>query len=606
MDELSGRRAGGGRRQGMILIFSVVAVLLIAALSMAFLTLSLHSSRSVAAQVANERAFYVAEAGLDEAVLRITHLFEMGLLDPNDPGARFAGLDSVDIPGDGKETIFRDPPTGAVFKDFPFGSGTATVWVKSDGAVLKDRSGAAVGLARDFQVVSSGTAGGVTCSLQRNMRYQVGPTHKFDFGLLSERLPACMFCHLEVHGDAGQVSENPFRLWSPYDKTGYLRSSIEGNLYLKGPFTAAAREPDGESGGVNQERLVTDQGGRILQSQSGEKLADWGTLAGHFKKGAWYDSLALSGKGSVRLAQPPAPILEKALDGKSSFLAVVPRGQSLAATTPSQSAVGPVVDGHLVLLGTAENPLLIDRAITVHGDVVIRGEVSGTGNLNASGNIYVVDSVKSSRPPADPKNALAGSAGGGPADKLGLVSAANVLIGSVTTVPTARFLWAQFVDVQGSGYEWAPAEALNNHYALDGNRDLATRQVGAHTVSTPGLLPEGAVGGVYTRLTGISYLGGWVSASLLSKLSNQDLDRIDATLFADHAIAGGQPSSAPSRITILGGVVGREVGILSARERAPGGLALFQDNRNLSGNPLGFPPEPAAFSIGWFRIPPRS
>jgi len=120
-----------GTEGGIILIFSVVAVLLIAGLSTAFLTLRLSSSRLAIAQVTTTSAFYVAEAGLDEVALRITHRFQNTIWNTTDPDSRFSQLDAIDAPGDGSGTVFRDSATGALFQSFPLGSGLVTLRVES-------------------------------------------------------------------------------------------------------------------------------------------------------------------------------------------------------------------------------------------------------------------------------------------------------------------------------------------------------------------------------------------------------------------------------------------------------------------------------------------
>ena len=120
---------------------------------------------------------------------------------------------------------------------------------------------------------------------------------------------------------------------------------------------------------------------------------------------------------------------------------------------------------------------------------------------------------------------------------------------------------------------------------------------------TPGLLPEGTLGGGCSADGALSYLGGWIPQSILYGLATSRIERIDATLFAVHAIAGRQHPDPP--LTITGGVVGGAVAILSARQGAASGLRIIHDARNRGGNPFGFPPEPAVFETGWMRIPPQ-
>ncbi len=593
------------RDRGFILLFCVIGLILIAGMSSAFLTLSLHDMRAARAQLTNSNAFYTAESALNETVLRISSQFDQTNLDPSDVGATFASVDAIDDPNDAAESVFTDPATGTVFQDFPFGSGVATVWVKNSSVIITDSFGRPGGEGRDLEVVATGTVDGVTFSVQKNLRTQVTNTHKFDFGVLAKELPECMFCHLEVRGDVGQVSPTQFKMWSAYDRAGYDRSAVYGDFYVKGTYSSTSRETNGASQGLNQEKMVTDQGGQIYQSYTGDKLSDWGQIRSYFDSGAWYDALSTYQAAKASFASPPALTLGDSIANKTSFMAVTTAGDSLAATTPSVALVGPIVNGHLTLIGTPANPIVLDKSITVHGDVVIKGTVSGIGNINASGNIYITDSIVYAKPPSNILKAEDGAADGTPADKLGLASASNILVGNLTDKMTGRFLNVQFVDVQGSGFEWVPAEFLNNNYAFDDARDLTERTVpGGRKISTPGLLPVGATGGNYIAASGINYSTGWVPRSILAQISNKNLDRVDATLFADYAIAGGQPN-ATSIMTINGGSIGKEIGILAAKF---GGTAfkVNYDSRNKLGNPMSFPMEQAIIETGWMRIPPKT
>ncbi len=601
---LPGLKKGRGREGGFILILCVIALILIAGMSSAFLTLSLQDMRAATAQVANANAFYAAESALNEAVLRISSQFERAVVNPSDIAATFASVDAVDSPNDAAESVYTDPGTGMVFQDFPFGSGTATVWVRNTAVIITDSFGKPFGEARDVEVIATGTVNGVTFSVQKNLRAQVTNTHKFDFGLLAHELPECMFCHLEIRGDVGQVSPTQFKMWSAYDRAGYDRSAVYGDFYVKGTYSSTSRETNGASNGQNQERMVTDQGGNIYQSYTGDKLSDWGEIRSYFEPGAWFDTLSTSQAAKLSFALPPALTLGDAIANQTSFMAVMAAGTSLATTTPSIPIAGPIVNGHLILIGTPANPIVLDDAVTVHGDVVIKGTVKGIGNINASGNIYITDSIVYAKPPSNILKAEDGASDGTPADKLGLASASNILVGDMTDQKTGRFLNVQFVDVNGSGYEWVPAEFLNNNYAFDDARDLTERTAsGGRTISTPGLLPVGATGGMYKSSMGIDFAGGWISRSLLAQISNTNLNRVDATLFADYAIAGGQPN-ATSIMTINGGSIGKEIGILAAKYGASA-FRINYDSRNRLGNPLGFPMEQAIIETGWMRIPPK-
>jgi hypothetical protein len=73
-------------------------------------------------------------------------------------------------------------------------------------------------------------------------------------------------------------------------------------------------------------------------------------------------------------------------------------------------ALGAVLAGTVLAVGTAERPLLLRDDVAIAGDLVLHGVVAGEGTLLVAGNVYLPDDVVR----ADPKNggALAIAAGG--------------------------------------------------------------------------------------------------------------------------------------------------------------------------------------------------
>ena len=123
-------------------------------------------------------------------------------------------------------------------------------------------------------------------------------------------------------------------------------------------------------------------------------------------------------------------------------------------------------------------------------------------------------------------------------------------------------------------------------------------------MTTPGLLPAGATNGLFSTTRGFDYSNGWIPWRQLDRISNRNLNHIDATLFSDYAIAGGQPN-ATSLIELVGGAIGKEINLLSSKRNSRDALTIRFDNRNLEGNPMGFPLESHVVETGWFRIPPQ-
>jgi len=68
-------------------------------------------------------------------------------------------------------------------------------------------------------------------------------------------------------------------------------------------------------------------------------------------------------------------------------------GETTLPSTGSPANISTGVNGNVILIGTASNPILLDGKVVIDGDVIIRGYVQGTGQIFASGNIYIPGDV---------------------------------------------------------------------------------------------------------------------------------------------------------------------------------------------------------------------
>lgn len=100
-------------------------------------------------------------------------------------------------------------------------------------------------------------------------------------------------------------------------------------------------------------------------------------------------------------------------------------------TMPVSDAEGTITDtfdGHLVLSGTAGDPIVIDGRVVVDGDVVISGFVKGEGEIVARGNVYMPGPVVY----ADGLEAGArtyGTADDGTTNRAAFVAGGSILVG---------------------------------------------------------------------------------------------------------------------------------------------------------------------------------
>jgi hypothetical protein len=85
-------------------------------------------------------------------------------------------------------------------------------------------------------------------------------------------------------------------------------------------------------------------------------------------------------------------------------------------------------DGHAVLVGQPDNPLVIQDEVAINGDIVIRGAVRGWGRLSARGNIYIVGDLT-----YDDAGDSFGAGPDGSPNGLALVAGGNILVGDYLT-----------------------------------------------------------------------------------------------------------------------------------------------------------------------------
>lgn len=85
-------------------------------------------------------------------------------------------------------------------------------------------------------------------------------------------------------------------------------------------------------------------------------------------------------------------------------------------------------DGNLILVGTDDDPILINKSVAVNGDLVIQGPVQGEGQLLVRGNVYITGDVTY----AD--SGGFGQAADGSENALAIIAGGSVLMGDYLTV----------------------------------------------------------------------------------------------------------------------------------------------------------------------------
>ncbi len=88
-----------------------------------------------------------------------------------------------------------------------------------------------------------------------------------------------------------------------------------------------------------------------------------------------------------------------------------------------------VYEGNLFLVGTAQDPIVIDNAVAINGDLVIKGPIKGEGLLNVRGNVYIAGDVTYADAPG-----TFGKATDGTENALAIQTGGNILMGDYLTI----------------------------------------------------------------------------------------------------------------------------------------------------------------------------
>ncbi len=194
-----------------------------------------------------------------------------------------------------------------------------------------------------------------------------------------------------------------------------------GNLYMNYPLDEQAQTdgivpnnfpapfPD-----ENNNRIVDDEEFEIvLNSANGRVFFESGSIEGEIPPGQITSGVAYGvPRGSVYVPSDPNNPL--------------PTASNDALTSLSTTGT---YDGNLILIGTQDDPIRIERTVAVNGDLIIAGKIKGEGQLLVRGNVYVVGDVTYDDAPGE-----FGKADDGTTNSFALVAGGSIMIGDYLTV----------------------------------------------------------------------------------------------------------------------------------------------------------------------------
>jgi hypothetical protein len=474
---------------GMALILVMLAVTLIAG-GLLSIAISTNSSRQLSAlSVTQIQADEVAKAGMELGIYQVwgAYLAEnegAGNLDsyvsfikgyvPNNEDLNHNGVQDeteLDLNGDGlfeiNGPVFLVTEAEPVILEEEVAAITRLTVTRTD-----DLTGSTITL------LATGQAGGKEQTLEQTVRVAGELFEGFDYALLAQNVN-CILCHAkfvpldldrnedaELYGTFDRIKVAS--LESLMYRTGGAHSYLAGTLYTRGEVmndkgtklsasglaqsTFKGYDFDSETGEVDQNHSTGNMSVAALLNADLDEDNLPVPYANLYQN---YPTEEEEMTDGILPTTFPAPFPDKNSDrnvNSDEFDAVaegaegsitggvvfgVPNGAFFdepalpVVSNEAQAALAGSghYDGNLVLVGTPENPIVIDGVITIDGDLIIKGSVEGKGQLMVRRNSYVVGDVTY----ADADGEF-GVSDNGVTNALALVSGGSTLMGDYLTI----------------------------------------------------------------------------------------------------------------------------------------------------------------------------
>lgn len=457
------------RRQGQALFVAIVFVGLVLSLT---LTLSQIASTNHMRVVGNREAdalMNLARAGLAQSRHELWEAYVAGNGGSSGNGAHYrAWLATQGL------TAARDQTNPLALTTLSFAPATAGLPLLSSGTVTRSAFRVDEGDATYLVLSAEATAPseGSTSRTRRAeevLRMGGTPFQGFQFALLTNNVN-CIFCHTRF--------DNVTRYYGPKDGShervkvasletmmlrGFPDSKIAGTLYVQGKLLDehgnVLSTPPGGFGRLQAYDMDTN--GKIVDPSSTVNFAlahkdgsgDYDTPFENFYTEYSSDTTI---DGRMPSSFPPVVPDENGnravdaaewsakastmtgsltVDGTSgSALVTVDQGSTYGGATLPSNQAGALASNqpgkNVILVGTADSPIVLDGDVAIDGDVVISGYVKGSGLLLARGNLYVVGDLMYADGVDADGNRTFGKAADGTENTVAFAAGGNVIHGA--------------------------------------------------------------------------------------------------------------------------------------------------------------------------------
>ena len=190
---------------------------------------------------------------------------------------------------------------------------------------------------------------------------------------------------------------------------------------------------------------------------------------------------------------------------------------------------------NLILVGTVDNPIVLDGPVVIENDVVLRGYITGQGTIYAGRNVHVIGDLEYKNPPSWPKpmtDPAGTQAANATADMVGLAAKGSIILGDYTTSTWKSSTGSYQKPPFTTSYRVDPADAdIGYVTSFDGagnpifHGDYTANDGGSKGVDTGSLSPR--------RFYESSF-----SDALVHSLAGAAVTHVDAVLYTNHLLSG--------------------------------------------------------------------
>jgi hypothetical protein len=195
--------------------------------------------------------------------------------------------------------------------------------------------------------------------------------------------------------------------------------------------------------------------------------------------------------------------------------------------------------GNIVLVGTVQDPIVIDGPVVIRGDVVIKGKITGQGVIYAGRNIYIADAVTYVNSPGsaqpNPEAEQTWFNNNKDKDLVAYAASENIVFGDYTsktggTWYSDGYLFDMGNEDVGEDGIWGTEDEYEN----DG-----TFQEDFEDIDGDGVMDDYYTwNDVYTNVPISQFANVPADVTSFGKIARNDMQAIDGIFYTNHAIAG--------------------------------------------------------------------